>query len=60
MKLYTKYKDDYTDIQGEQQPEMCGWWILSTDGTEVWDVVGPFDTEEKAELRKAEIESWVQ
>ena len=54
--LYTAYIDDYTDHTGEQVLELYGWCVMSTYGTEVWEVDGPFATEEEAERRRQQIE----
>lgn len=55
-RLYTTYIDDYTDHTGEQVPELYGWYVMSTDGTEHWEVDGPYQTEEEAEQRRQQIE----
>ena len=32
--------------------------VLSTDGTEYWEVDGPYETEAEAESRLAELSTW--
>lgn len=45
----------------EVRSEEDGFRVVSTDGTEYWDIDGPFDTEEEAE-KAAEMhkKEWLQ
>jgi len=46
---------DFTDQYGNI--ESHGYGVISTDGTECWDVEYPFATEEEAAARMLEIEA---
>lgn len=41
--------------------ESDGWRVVSTDGTEEWDIDGPFETEAEAIAAKSQAdEMWAQ